>query len=316
MLPAGLSGLPSSGAAANRPHRWRAALAQLVEHIIRNDGVTCSSHVSGTTAPLCPDACQRIGSRSSTGIMLIMPLIASAAGAQLKPALSSEGTGSAVTLSASQNTAIDQALERLQSDGSYQFEFAYPPPPPRPPQWLADFMEWLVQFTSAFSGLFSVLFWLVVGALVLFMLYMLVPAFQRWIDGLVGRSRLSDAADEGEDWHVDQQRARDLLAEADALAASGRFGDAVRLLLGRSLEDIVARRPGLLKPAMTARAIAIEPALPPPARLAFGELAAIVERALFALRSISADEWQNARSAYAQFALRDQWSGSAASARS
>ena len=26
-----------------------AALAQLVEHIIRNDGVTCSSHVSGTT---------------------------------------------------------------------------------------------------------------------------------------------------------------------------------------------------------------------------------------------------------------------------
>ncbi len=27
----------------------KAALAQLVEHIIRNDGVTCSSHVSGTT---------------------------------------------------------------------------------------------------------------------------------------------------------------------------------------------------------------------------------------------------------------------------
>lgn len=29
----------------------RAALAQLVEHIIRNDGVTCSSHVSGTSTP-------------------------------------------------------------------------------------------------------------------------------------------------------------------------------------------------------------------------------------------------------------------------
>ena len=28
-----------------------AALAQLVEHIIRNDGVTCSSHVSGTITP-------------------------------------------------------------------------------------------------------------------------------------------------------------------------------------------------------------------------------------------------------------------------
>ena len=29
--------------------RSHAALAQLVEHIIRNDGVRCSSHLSGTT---------------------------------------------------------------------------------------------------------------------------------------------------------------------------------------------------------------------------------------------------------------------------
>ena len=35
-----------------------AALAQLVEHIIRNDGVTCSSHVSGTTS-LIADVRQR-----------------------------------------------------------------------------------------------------------------------------------------------------------------------------------------------------------------------------------------------------------------
>ena len=27
----------------------KAALAQLVEHVIRNDGVACSSHASGTT---------------------------------------------------------------------------------------------------------------------------------------------------------------------------------------------------------------------------------------------------------------------------
>ena len=44
--------LHSCAPAANRrpcPGQW-AALAQLVEHIIRNDGVTCSSHVSGTRA--------------------------------------------------------------------------------------------------------------------------------------------------------------------------------------------------------------------------------------------------------------------------
>jgi hypothetical protein len=31
-----------------------AALAQLVEHIIRNDGVRCSSHLCGTTFLPCP----------------------------------------------------------------------------------------------------------------------------------------------------------------------------------------------------------------------------------------------------------------------
>lgn len=39
---------PSPGPPVRIRH---AALAQLVEHIIRNDGVTCSSHVSGTTFP-------------------------------------------------------------------------------------------------------------------------------------------------------------------------------------------------------------------------------------------------------------------------
>jgi len=32
-------------------HRFRAALAQPVEHRIRNAGVRCSSHLSGTTFP-------------------------------------------------------------------------------------------------------------------------------------------------------------------------------------------------------------------------------------------------------------------------
>ncbi|CCV03294.1 hypothetical protein MESS2_1030151 [Mesorhizobium metallidurans STM 2683] len=37
-----------SPSASWRPRASRAALAQLVEHIIRNDGVRCSSHLSGT----------------------------------------------------------------------------------------------------------------------------------------------------------------------------------------------------------------------------------------------------------------------------
>ena len=35
-----------------QPSQTRAALAQSVEHIIRNDGVRCSNHLSGTIFPL------------------------------------------------------------------------------------------------------------------------------------------------------------------------------------------------------------------------------------------------------------------------
>jgi hypothetical protein len=42
---ADMSGITFDGRGTARPD---AALAQLVEHIIRNDGVACSSHASGT----------------------------------------------------------------------------------------------------------------------------------------------------------------------------------------------------------------------------------------------------------------------------
>ena len=46
------SGLPTRGSAVSgaAPPWSHAALAQPVEHIIRNDGVRCSSHLSGTMA--------------------------------------------------------------------------------------------------------------------------------------------------------------------------------------------------------------------------------------------------------------------------
>jgi hypothetical protein len=207
--------------------------------------------------------------------------------------------------------AVTEALNRLRDDGSHQFAFsAAPLPPDPPPEWLRSLSDFLASLLNGAEPLFTALFWIAVAALIGFLLYMLVPAVRDWVDMVLHRRRQSDDEQHSsEDWLPDAGTARDLLAEADALAAAGRYGDAVHLLLGRSLEDIDRRRPGLLKPAMTSRIIATEPALPPPARSAFSELAATVERALFALREISAEEWQAARAAYGRFTLRDQWAG-------
>ena len=105
------------------------------------------------------------------------------------------------------------------------------------------------------------------------------------------------------EWAPDRAEAIALLEDADRLAAAGRFGEAVHLLLKRSVRHIADARPDWLMPASTAREIAMMPALPEAARQAFGTIAARVERSLFALRDLDSGDWQAAREAYAKFAL-------------
>jgi len=104
-------------------------------------------------------------------------------------------------------------------------------------------------------------------------------------------------------WQPDTGAALALLEDADRLAAEGRFDEATHLLLQRSVGQIVAARPEWLHPSTTARELAVLPALPDAARRAFAVIAERVERSLFALRRLSADDWQAARAAYADFAL-------------
>jgi hypothetical protein len=75
----------------------------------------------------------------------------------------------------------------------------------------------------------------------------------------------------------------------------------------RSIEDIQWRRPRLVRPALTSRDLAATEEIPPPARAIFGQIVAIVERSLFGGRDVSADEWQAARTSYADFALSRSW---------
>jgi hypothetical protein len=70
----------------------------------------------------------------------------------------------------------------------------------------------------------------------------------------------------GESWRPDAAVARVLLADADALAAKGRYAEAAHLLLRRSVQDIEGSRPRLVRPALTSRDIAAHPGLPDAAR--------------------------------------------------
>lgn len=207
-------------------------------------------------------------------------------------------------------TTIDQ----IQSDSSYQTAFQPLPqaPPPSEPNWLTRSLYWLAH---SGSGVLNILVIILIIAVVIAILYVTVPAVRDMIDGFRRRFKKSArAADEvavDEAWRPDAEQARDLLTAADALAREQRYAEAARLLLIRSVEDITRKRPGILRPAFTARAIALLDELPVTARAAFGRVGAVVERGIWAGRPLGEPDWLEARNAYQDFAFGGHWRGAA-----
>ncbi len=197
----------------------------------------------------------------------------------------------------------------MRADHDIQFAPVQMPAPKPPPEWLKDLAEFIARIfrpvgdaigsLAQLIGMSAqVLLWIVVGLAVVFVVVLLWRIFAP----LVQRRREPKEPDQPE-WTPDAREALALLEDADRLAAEGRFDEATHLLLRRSVGQIAAARPDLLEPSTTAREISALQALPDAARNAFSVIAGRVERSLFALRSLSADDWHAARAAYADFAL-------------
>lgn len=203
---------------------------------------------------------------------------------------------------------VDPAFSQTIAGGEIQTALPPPPPPPAPaPEWLTSLFEAIGRFFDWSTPAAKPLEWIAVAVVALFLLYHFVPAFARWADNLRFRRRQGDADGEDLAAAAEAGAARALLAEADALAAAGRFAEAVHLLLYRSVEDIEGRRPGLVKPAMTSRDLAEARDLPPVARGAFSRIARAVEISLFGGRAIDAGAWEQCRTAYADLTVAKNW---------
>jgi hypothetical protein len=201
------------------------------------------------------------------------------------------------------------AHERLLGDRSIQFELPpvtlvptgqtqYAPPPPAGPGVAPSLPD---PAAAGASPAIQILLWGMLAILVMFMLY--------WVARSVAdRRRAPGGQDEPEaGLQPEAAPALALLGEADALAADGHYGEAARLILHRSIADIEARRPALVRPALTSRDIAGLPALPGGPRAAFARIAMLVERSLFARRALGADDWRDCRAAYQEFAFAESW---------
>lgn len=198
------------------------------------------------------------------------------------------------------DASLAAAHAELLKDKSLQFEMQGAPKPPDPPRWL----DWLPDFFQAIGPVAKYLFWGVVVLAAVLIAWLIL----REVVGLrfdlrrkrAGRARPAD-------WAPDREKAAILLADADRLAAEGRYEEAAHLVLLRGVEDIRARRPGVVAPALTSREIAASERLPEPARPAFAEIARIVEQSLFGGGRVDEPAWRGCRSAYERLVFADAW---------
>ncbi len=194
----------------------------------------------------------------------------------------------------------------MRNDGDLQFTpIDVPDITPPEPSWfermLAEVFAFLADLFAPIGQLIGAswfwLQWVLLAAAVGFALFLLA----RMLGPLDGRRNKDTAAEE--EWQPDRAATLALLEDADRLAAEGRFDEATRLLLQRSVGHIAAARPDWVEPSSTARELAALPALPEAARTAFRVIAERVERSLFALSALDRPDWEAARAAYAEFAL-------------
>jgi hypothetical protein len=204
------------------------------------------------------------------------------------------------------SASFDGAWDEIRADPEIQYAPTPAPKPPEIPQWWQDFLDWLGDFLSPLFEaiatawpILRILLLILLAAGVLTLIWVIcAPYIEQWR----GRKRAPKDV-----WQPQPTAARELLAEAETLAANGQFDQAVRLLLHRSIADIEQRHPDLLRPSSTSREIERFDSLPETARSMFAVIVGQVERGIFAALPIDESGWQKSRDAYAGFALKETW---------
>jgi hypothetical protein len=216
------------------------------------------------------------------------------------------------------------AYRAMRESGDVQLQLRRAAPEPKAPHWLETLGHWVADALRPVGRLLAwiarqlpqapyarILLWSVIALIAAGLIWIVVQRVRSgsWRLRRAGSAKV--ATDAADDWQPEVATTHQWLREADRLAAAGGYAEAVHHLLWCSVEDIARRRPRLIRPALTSRDIAAAEAIPPRARALFAEIAALVERSLFGGRAVSADDWQAARTAYADFALPQAWRAAA-----
>lgn len=192
---------------------------------------------------------------------------------------------------------IAAAHAAMLRDQQLQFHFSEFTPP-EPPQWLRPVGE----FLRSIAPFLGYVFWGGVAIIVMVIAYALFSEIRRRLPAR--RQAAQTPPTPKPEYRPTAVRARALLEEADRLAAEGRYSEAARVLLHRSIEDFESVLKIAIGPALTSREISRLDRLSPQGRTTFSGIAAAVERSLFGEQPLTASQYGECRTAYASFALQ------------
>lgn len=206
---------------------------------------------------------------------------------------------------------LDRVMAAYEADESLQRDRPeWEPEPaqfePREPRERNSFLDAIAGFFRAIGPLLG---YLLIALIALAIMAGLFMVFGESLT-LRGRQKEKQAAPDVStvpDLRPDRAAATTLLEDADALAAQGRFAEAVHLLLFRSIDDIQDKHSGLVARSLTSREIGALSILPVPIRDSLSPIIRIVERSFFGGRTVDETGWKEARASYESFAFGGAW---------
>jgi hypothetical protein len=206
----------------------------------------------------------------------------------------------AIEPTSAQATA-DQRLQAAHAavKGAWDLQHDFTPPrqAPRLPHWLTDALQSL----GFLEPMLKFVLW---GALIAVAVLIVWLIAREFVD-LPGRRKRRPA--KAVSLQPDAAAAAALLDDAERLAEERKFGEAVHVLLSRSVDDINRRRPGAVRAALTGRDLCETPGIPDEPRGAFARLCGVVELSLFGGRAVDEALFARCRDDYRTFAFSEAW---------
>lgn len=211
----------------------------------------------------------------------------------------------------SANTPVDAAeAKRLigQVNGSHDLQTTFTAMP-KPDLKALEFWnrvfknigEFFEKVASVFKPLAPVMPYILVALALALIALLLSPFVRMMITSRFQRLFARDHLRADAPWRPTREAVVALLGDIDKLAAEGSYDEAIHLLLVRSVADINAFRPDLVRKHYSARDIRSHPLLPEAARPAFTEIVRCVEKSYFAGIAATRANFDACRAAYTAF---------------